>query len=79
MEEVDRAPGVVLRRLCGQPPAVQGFAVLGIKVDVVVFEVQPVRGDVGDPVRVEEDATATGQHENCSQKPGYPGVGGDQK
>ena len=79
MEEVHRAPGVTLRGFCRQPPAMQGFAIGRLEVDVFVFEVQPVRGDVGDPVRVEEHATATGQQEKCSQEPGHPGVGDGQK
>ncbi len=60
MQEIDCAPGVVLRGFCGQPPAMEGFAVGRVEVDVFVFEVQSVRGDVSHPIRVKENAAATG-------------------
>ena len=79
MEEVDGSLGIVLGRFRGQPPAVQGFAVGGVEIDVLVAEVQTVRGDVGGPVRIKEEAAATRQHKNCHPKPDKPGRAGGQK
>ena len=48
------------------------FTVGGVQEHVVVFQIEPVRGDVGDLVWIEEHAAATGLQQ---QSQGQAGAG----
>ena len=60
-------------------PAVEGFAVCSVEVDILVVQVEAIRGDVGGFVRVEEHAAAAGLQQCGDGQQGDDGRPGVQK
>lgn len=57
----------------------EGFAVRGLEVDVFVFQVESVRGDVSGIVRIEEHAAASGLQQRGDGQQGDESRFGIQK
>ena len=78
VQEVDGALGGLVGE-GREPPAVEGFAVRGLEVDVFVFQVESVRGDVSGIVRIEEHAAASGLQQRGDGQQGDESRFGIQK